>query len=156
MTTKRARFFPALAVFTALPAFASITGTVMTRDGKPLAGAKVSTFSFEPADARRARLVSANAERTPLGSTTTNAKGAFTLDSPKDPVVSIHVEATGYAPHNSEIERDEDSLVFALTTAPVKQGTITTSGKALANARVIWLGAEGEFIATTDANGHYS
>ena len=152
----RARFLAALAVFIALPAFASITGTVMTREGQPLAGAKVSIFSFESAGARRARLISANADRTPLGSTTTNSKGAFTLDSPKDPVVSIDVEATGYAPHNSEIERDEDSLVFALTTAPVKQGTITAAGKALANARVIWLGAEGTFIATTDGNGHYS
>jgi protocatechuate 3,4-dioxygenase beta subunit len=152
----RARFLAVLAVLAALPAFASITGTVMTRDGQPLAGAKVSVYSFESADARRARLVSANADRTPLAATTTNSKGAFTLDSPKDPVVSIRVDAAGYAPHTMEIEHDEDSLVFALSAAPVKQGTITANGKPLANAHVVWLGQDGETVATTDDKGHYS
>jgi protocatechuate 3,4-dioxygenase beta subunit len=152
----RARFLAALAVLVALPAFASITGTVMTRDGQPLAGAKVSVYPLEAADAHRARLISANAERTPLASTTTNSKGAFTLDSPKDPVVSIRVEATGYAPHTVDIEHDEDSLVFALSAAPVKQGTITANGKPLANAHVVWLGQDGELIAKTDEKGHYS
>ncbi|HEX7190558.1 MAG TPA: carboxypeptidase-like regulatory domain-containing protein [Thermoanaerobaculia bacterium] len=152
----RARFFAALALLTALPALASINGTVMTRDGQPLTGAKVSIYSFEPAEARRARMVSANAERTPLASTTTNSKGAFTLDSPKDPVVSIRVDATGYAPYTTDIERDEDSLVFAMSAAPVKQGTITANGKPLANAHVVWLGQDGEVVATTDDKGHYS
>jgi large repetitive protein len=152
----RARIFAALALLTAFPALASITGTVMTRDGQPLAGAKVSIFSFESAEARRARLFAATADRTPLASTTTSAKGAFTLDSPKEPVVSIRVDAAGYAPHTTDIERDEESLVFALSSAPVKQGTITANGKPLANARVVWLGQDGEFIATTDANGRYS
>src|ERR1043166_2431911 len=59
----RARFFATLAVLIALPAFASITGTVMTRDGQPLAGAKVSVYSFESADARRARLTRTNRPR---------------------------------------------------------------------------------------------
>jgi protocatechuate 3,4-dioxygenase beta subunit len=152
----RARLFAVLAVLVALPAFASITGTVMTRDGQPLAGAKVSIYSFESADARRARLVSANPEHTPLASTTTSSKGAFTLDSPKEPVVSIRVDATGYAPHTMEIERDEESVVFALSAAPVKQGTITANGKPVAKAHVIWLGQDGETVATTDDKGHYS
>lgn len=152
----RARFLAALAVLTALPAFASITGTVMTREGQPIAGAKVAVYSFESADARRARLISANADRTPVAATTTNSKGAFTLDSPKDPVVSIRVDAAGYAPHTMDIEHDEDSLVFALSAAPVKQGTITANGKPLANAHVVWLGQDGEVVATTDDKGHYS
>ncbi|HEX3109040.1 MAG TPA: carboxypeptidase-like regulatory domain-containing protein, partial [Thermoanaerobaculia bacterium] len=128
----------------------------MTRDGQPLAGAKVSVYSFESAEARRARLISANPEHTPLASTTTSSKGAFTLDSPKDPVVSIRVDATGYAPHTMDVEHDEDSLVFALSSAPVKQGTITANGKPVANAHVVWLGQDGETIATTDDKGHYS
>lgn len=152
----RARFFAALAVLVALPAFASITGTVMTRDGQPIAGVKVSVYSFESADARRARLVSATPDRTPLASTTTSSKGAFTLESPKDPVVSIRVDANGYAPIARDIEHDEDGLVFALSSAPVKQGTITANGKPVANAHVVWLGQDGETISTTDDKGHYS
>jgi protocatechuate 3,4-dioxygenase beta subunit len=151
----RAGIVAALSLLTALPAVASITGTVMTRDGQPVAGAKVSVYSLETTDARRARLFAANAERTALTSTTTSAKGAFTLESPKDPVVTLRVEASGYAPAGEDVEHDDDSLVFALTAAPTKQGTITANGKPVAGARVAWIGSA-EFVTTTDANGHYS
>jgi protocatechuate 3,4-dioxygenase beta subunit len=152
----RACFFAVLAVLAALPAFASITGTVMTHDGQPFAGAKVSVYGFEAADARRARLISAHPDSVPLASTTTSSKGAFTLESPKDPVVTLRIDATGYAPETKDVEHDEDSLVFVLSAAPTKQGTITANGKPVANAHVVWLGQEGDHIATTDDKGHYS
>jgi protocatechuate 3,4-dioxygenase beta subunit len=151
----RARYCAALFLLTAFPALASITGTVMTREGQPLAGAKVSIYALEPSAAQRARFLAASAERPVISSTSTNAKGAFTLESPKDAVVNLRVDAAGYAPGSEDVERDDDSLVFALTEAASKQGTITANGKPLAGARVAWLG-NGEVVATTDANGHYS
>jgi hypothetical protein len=151
----RARFFAALFLLTSFPALASITGTVMTRDGLPLPGAKVSVFALETADAQRARFLAASSERPAISSTSTNAKGAFTLESPKDAVVALRVDAAGYAPASEEVEHDDDSVVFALTAAANKQGTITANGKPLAGARVAWVG-NGEVVSTTDANGRYS
>jgi len=51
----------------ALPSFASITGTVMNGDGQVVAGAKISVFTLETPEARRARIVSATPQRTPAG-----------------------------------------------------------------------------------------
>ncbi|MCU1246413.1 MAG: hypothetical protein JWN02_2323, partial [Acidobacteria bacterium] len=42
-----------------------------------------------------------------------------------------------------------------LSTAAIKQGTITAGGKPVAGATVIWQGSS-EIVATTDAGGHYS
>lgn len=140
----------------AFPSLASITGVVMTRDGQPLASAKVSIDSLETADARRARLTSTTPERTPLASTQADARGIFTLDSPQDPVVELRVEAKGFAPSTTRVERGEDVGAVALSRAEVKQGTIAADGKPVAGATVIWMAGENEVVATTDQNGRYS
>lgn len=152
----RARLLAVLVFLTAVPMFASIRGTAMSRDGQPLAGAKVSAFALETSDAARTRLLSKTPERTPLASTTTDSKGVFVLDSPKDAVVGLQIEAKGYAPEGMLVERDDDTIVVALIAAPSKQGTITANGKPVAGATVAWEANGVELISTTDAAGHYS
>src|SRR6478672_10300909 len=97
-----------------LPLHAAITGTVMNPDGQAIAGARVEIFTLEAIDAARARLLSATPARTPLKAAVTDAKGKFTLESPKDAVVQLHVSATGFAPDFTRVERDEDLGAIAL------------------------------------------
>ncbi len=152
----RARLFATLILLTAVPIFASIRGTVMNRSGQPIAGAKVSAFALETGTVRQARLVSSTPERVALASTTTNSGGAFILDSPKDPVVNVQVESSGFAPQVVRVVRDEDSAVVALFPAAQKQGTVTAGGKPVAGAKVIWWNGATEVVSATDSAGHYS
>ncbi|HEX9163945.1 MAG TPA: carboxypeptidase regulatory-like domain-containing protein [Thermoanaerobaculia bacterium] len=138
-----------------LPASAAITGTVMNNDGQPIAGAKVEVFTLTTMDEARARLVSGGAVPQPIAATQTDAKGKFTLDSPKDPVVQLRVSANGYAPDSLRSERDDDVGALELTQAETKTGVVTANGKPLAGAKVIWTGGT-EIIVTTDEKGRYS
>lgn len=152
----RARLFAAFLLIAAVPAFAAIRGTVMSIDGQPLSGAKVSAFSIERAEDRRARLVSATPERTAIASTSTDSKGAFVLDSPKDPVIALQIDAKGYVPEGIRVERDEDTIVVALRAAAAKQGSVAANGKPLAGATLAWEGNGVEIVVKTDAGGKYS
>jgi protocatechuate 3,4-dioxygenase beta subunit len=146
----------AAALLVSLPALASITGVVMTRDGKPVAGARVALYSLETADARRERLVSKTPERPPLVTATTDSKGTYTLESPKDAVVDLRIDKDGYAPSALRIERDEEVGATLLVPAAAKQGTVTANGKGVAGATVVWSDGSVTAIATTDANGRYT
>lgn len=153
----RARFaFAAALLSLAIPSFASITGVVMDRDGKPIAGARVSSFALETRDARRTRLASKTPDRVPLTTTSTNASGAFTLESPKDAVVDLQADAKGYAIESKRVVRDDESVPLVLPVASLKQGTITAGGKPVAGAAVLWIGGSAETVAMTDAQGKYS
>ncbi|HEX7155118.1 MAG TPA: carboxypeptidase-like regulatory domain-containing protein [Thermoanaerobaculia bacterium] len=144
-----------IALFLAVPAFAAITGTVMNADGKGIAGARVSVFALELPEARRARLLSASPERVPLVFGQTDAKGAFTLESPKESLLVVEIMASGYAPELRRIERDEEVGALALRRADMKQGRITAGGKPLAGATVVWTSGT-DVVAVTDAEGRYS
>src|ERR1700674_3149238 len=88
----------AASILTALPTAAAITGTVINTDGQPVASAKVSVYTPETIDARRARLVSKTTERTPLASVTTSANGAFSIDTPKGQTLfDLRMEGAGFA-----------------------------------------------------------
>jgi protocatechuate 3,4-dioxygenase beta subunit len=139
----------------AVPLFAATTGTVMNIDGQPIAGAKVTLFSAETADARRARLISKAPERQPLSSTTSDARGNFSIDSPKEPVFDLRIEAAGYAPDGQRAVPDDELGTIVLTQAAAKTGTVTAAGKPVAGAIVIFGGGT-EFMTKTDANGKYS
>ena len=84
--------------FAAFPSLAAITGVVMTTDGQPVAGARVSICAFEAGEAARTRLLSASPEAVPIASAQTDAKGTFSLESPKDPMVDLRMFARGYEP----------------------------------------------------------
>jgi protocatechuate 3,4-dioxygenase beta subunit len=139
-------------VLFAATAFPAITGAVINVDGQPVAGARVSVFAPETTASRVARLVSKTPQPVLIASTTTNAKGAFSLETPKIPVIEVRIEADGYAPDTLRIASDEELGAVALVAAATRTGTITANGKPLAGATVAW----NTFITTTDANGKYS
>ncbi|HEX7420361.1 MAG TPA: carboxypeptidase regulatory-like domain-containing protein, partial [Thermoanaerobaculia bacterium] len=143
-------------LFGAMSASATITGYVMNSDGQAIAGAKVESFALETIDAERARLVSSTPERKSLAGVDSDAKGKFTLESPKDPVVVLRVNAAGYAPASFRVERDEEAGALILTPAEAKTGRVVAGGKPVAGAKVIWSGGSGEAMATTDAEGRYT
>jgi uncharacterized GH25 family protein len=153
----RARLLSIFALFITLPLAASITGVVINTDGAPIAGAKVSVYAPESVAARRTRLFSKTPERAALASKQTDSKGTFSFDSPKDQsIVDLRVEATGYAPDAVRLLADDEAGAIALTTAPMQRGTITANGKAVVAATVVWLGNGTDFLAVTDAEGHYT
>jgi uncharacterized GH25 family protein/protocatechuate 3,4-dioxygenase beta subunit len=153
----RARLLSILTFLISLPLTASVTGIVINTDGQPIAGAKVSIYAPETVAARRLRLFSKTVERTALATRQTDSKGNFSFDSPKDqPLVDLRVEANGFAPDAERLLADDDTGAIALTSATMQRGTITTNGKPVAGANVVWLGNSTESIATTDADGHYS
>lgn len=145
-----------LCLVVAVPTFAAITGALVNPEGLPVAGANVTIYAPETADARRARVASDKLERTPLAATITDAKGKFAFESPKDPVVDVQIVASGYAPTGFPVERDEDIGGVPLQAAASKQGRITAGGKPVAGAQVIAAGAGAETVAVTDAEGRYS
>lgn len=151
---RRIGVFLALSL-SALRAFAALNGSVMTWDGQPVAGARVSLYALESTEARRARLLSANPEAVPLVSTQTDAKGAFSLESPKEAVTTLWVYARGYAPVTRRVERDEEVGAIALSKAEVRTGTISGNGKPVANATVALQYVDGDYVARTNAEGRY-
>ncbi|MGZ5440854.1 MAG: carboxypeptidase regulatory-like domain-containing protein [Thermoanaerobaculia bacterium] len=153
----RTRTFAAALAFalSSLPALAAITGSVMTVDGAPIASARVSIHAPELPDARRARLLSQSPERVPAESTQADAKGAFSLPSPKEAVVELRIDAVGYEPVSRRVERDEEAGAIALTKREGRKGVVTAGGKPVANATVV-ISYEGtDWIARTDEQGRY-
>lgn len=145
-----------LTLFAAMPSLAAVTGVVMTTDGTPVAGAKVTIGSFDPVEHRRVRLLTGAAAPAPIASTQTDAKGTFSFDSPKEAIVDIRIDARGFEPHIRRVERDEEIGAIALRKAEMKSGTITAGGKPVANAKVMVMYTGADHIATTDAEGRYS
>lgn len=141
--------------FAALPSFAAITGVVMTGDGQPVSGARVSFRAIESTEAMRSRLLSASPEGVPLASTQTDSKGAFTLDSPKEPTVDLNISARGYEPLARTIERDEEVGALVLQKAETRKGSVTAAGKPVANALVVVNYGGHEHFARTDDQGRY-
>lgn len=155
MRTHRRLLVSAFASFLAIPLHATITGTVVNGDGAAVGGAKVTLFAPETLDARRVRYQSKTLEKTPLGTTTSDSRGNFKFETPKEPVVDVKVEAKGFAPEAVRALADDELGVIALTAAPTVKGTITAGGKPVAGAVVVLIGGA-EYAAITDADGKYS
>ena len=134
---------------------AAITGNLITPDGLPVTGAKVTLHLSENIEAQRARFLSEKPDRSVLATADTDAKGRFSFESPKEPVVVLRVTAPGFAPSLMTVERDEDIGGWSMTPAALRTGRITAGGKPVGGARVIWRGAT-EIISITDAEGRYS
>jgi uncharacterized GH25 family protein len=141
--------------FAAVSSQAAITGVVMTTDGAPVSGARVSIKAVETLEASRARVLSGTAEVVPIASTQTDLKGTFSLESPKDTTVDLTVYARGYEPQQKRIERDEEVGAIALAKAEMKKGSVTAGGKAVAGANVILFYGAYEYSARTDEQGRY-
>ncbi|MEA2490706.1 MAG: large repetitive protein, partial [Acidobacteriota bacterium] len=140
-----------------VPSFAAVTGTVMTTDGTAVAGAKLTLLPFETTEARAKRLLAGAPGPEALASTTSDAKGNFTLEMTTAAVADLRIEATGTEPQTTRVERDEELGPIALRKAAPKEGRVTANGKPVANARVIWWGNAGHILSqtTTDGEGRY-
>lgn len=150
----RSVFVWILTFLVSAPAFAAITGAVINTDGQPVAGAKVSLYTPETVEARRARVASKSSQRTPIATVQTDSKGNFSIDG-KEPLLDLRIEATGYAPDSTRVVPDEEIGAIALISVPALRGKITAGGKPVAGATVI-LAGPAELILTTDAEGQYS
>jgi protocatechuate 3,4-dioxygenase beta subunit/uncharacterized GH25 family protein len=139
-----------------LPTFAAITGTVVTGDGQPVAGARVMIHAMETVAGRRERLLSQSPLLPALAETKTDSKGTFSLPSPKEPVVDLRVEMRGYEPESRRIEKDEELGAVAISAREMKNGAITSGGgKPVANATVVINYGGAEYVVRTDAEGKY-
>lgn len=146
----------ALLLLFAFPSFAAITGTVMTSDGTPVAGARVSIHAAETPEGRRARLLSDKPELAALATAQTDARGNYSLESPKEPVVDLKIVAAGFDPMLRRIERDEEVGAMVLVKSETRSGTVKAGGKPVAGATVVvTYGAGAEHIARTDEQGRY-
>ncbi|HSY47283.1 MAG TPA: carboxypeptidase regulatory-like domain-containing protein [Thermoanaerobaculia bacterium] len=138
------------------PVRAAVIGTVINIDGKAVAGAKVSLYAPELIAAQGPRMLLAEPQRKALLTATSDSGGKFSLDVPKDQtVVDVRIEAAGYGPSSVRAVSDDDLGAILLPQAASVHGTVTASGKPVANATVILLGGA-EYITTTDAAGHYT
>ncbi len=145
----------ALCVLLAVPAFGAITGSVMNSDGAPIAGATVSIHEFESPQARRARLLSDAPQRPSLATAKTDAKGAFSLESPKTAVVDLAISASGFTPFTRRVERDEEAGAIVLSKAETRTGTISAAGKPVANAVVAISYGAFDYVTRTNEGGKY-
>ena len=151
----RNRMLLFLSLFVSVPMFAAVTGTVMTPEGQAIANARVSLYAVESVEARRVRLLSENPEAVPLVSAQTDAKGAFSLASPKDALLDLRVTANGYEPWQRRIERDEEVGAIALAKAETKSGTVKANGKPVANAAVVVGYGATEYVTKTNEEGRW-
>lgn len=138
-----------------VPSFAAITGVVMTSDGAPVSGARVSLFAFESQHTARARLLSDEPERVAIASASTDAKGSFSMASPKEAAVDLAISAAGFEPLQKRVERDEDLGAIALMKVEKRSGTVTAAGKPVAGALVVIDYNGFEHLTRTDAQGRY-
>ncbi|MEO8382730.1 MAG: carboxypeptidase regulatory-like domain-containing protein [Acidobacteriota bacterium] len=139
----------------ALPVSAAITGTVMTADGQPLAGARVTLHVLQSPEARREQLLSATPLRVPLSAADTDARGNFSLPSPKEPVVDLRIDLRGYAPEVRRVEREEEAGAIALAKRDMKSGLITAAGKPVSGATVVISYGGVDYTVVTDDKGRY-
>ena len=138
------------------PVHAAVVGVLINIDGKPITGAKVLIFAPELIAAQGPRFMSAEPQRKPIATGTTDSGGKFNIDVPKEQsIVDVRTEAAGYAPSSGRYLSDEDAGAILLPQAPMVRGTITANGKPVANATVAIFGAA-EYITKTDTDGHYS
>ena len=147
--------FALLVLSLALPAMAAnVEGYVYSIDGTPVANATVTAYMAEGSADQLQRLES-RATRKPLA-TAKVEEGRFALAGLPDSIVEIDVRADGFAPVVVRTLAGDLPLSVTLQPAPVIEGRVTAQGKPVANAYVVWTGAnEVEYAATTDANGRY-
>ncbi len=139
----------------ALRSFAAINGTVMTIDGAPIANARVSIFGFETREASRTRLLSEAPEEVALATTQTDAKGSFSLPSPKEAVVDLSVYARGYVPAQRRVEKDEEAGAIVLSKGEVTSGSVTAGGKPVAGATVVLMYDGSDYVTRSGEDGKY-
>jgi protocatechuate 3,4-dioxygenase beta subunit len=140
---------PAAILSIAPAAYATSTGCVQTIDGEAVVGAQVAVYRSEGIIEMYKRLA-AGIERPVLATTRSNVAGRYLIEHDLGPLDEIIVTAEGYVPVGSS------SGVIVMAPATMITGRITSGGKPVAGATVIWLGIlQGRWVGITDQNGEY-
>ena len=139
----------------ALPAAAAISGSVMTTDGAPIAGARVSIYAPETPEARRVRLLSQSPARVPVESTQTDAKGTFSLPSPKDPVVELRIDAPATSRTRGAWRRTKTPARSRSRSARRAKARSPRAASRSPNATVVISYSGTDSIVRTDEQGRY-
>lgn len=134
----------------AATAAASITGTVIDEEGKPIAGATVRAWAAETSPVYRQRLISAQPENEPLATVTTDDTGAFSIDAKGNAAIDIRVEKAGRQPAAVETVDGDEPLTVVLRPAAARKVRVTAAGKPVAGALVLF---GPHLLARTDAAG---
>jgi hypothetical protein len=149
--------FPLLiATLLASPALgANVEGFVYSADGTLVADATVTAYIPEGSVEQAARLEK-RGTRTALASTKTD-EGRFALSNlPDSTIIDIDVRAEGFGPAVARTFAEDVTVTITLLPAPLVSGRITANRKPVADAYVVWLGANDvEYTAATDENGRY-
>jgi hypothetical protein len=122
----------------AATATASITGTVLDEEGKPIAGATVRAWGAETSRAYRQRLISTQPENEPLATATTDDTGAFSVDAKGNAAVDLRVEKAGRQPAAVEAVDGDEPLTVVLRPAAARKVRVTAAGKPVAGALVLF------------------
>jgi hypothetical protein len=141
-----------IALFVSANVHAAITGTVVTADLKPIAGATVRAFAAEDSAVMRARLVAGKVEREPLASAQSAEDGTFSLDVKGTAAVDLRIEAAGRNHSNIATVDSDDVGPVILGAPPTRMLRVTSGGKPVANAIVV----SGLDVARTNAAGEVS
>src|ERR1051326_735654 len=151
-------------LFAAATAHASVTGTVITDDGAPLAGARVRAFAREPFSATAARLLSSAPDPVAISTSESAADGRFTLDAKGNAAIDLVVDAAGREPAAFLIADGDDAGAIPLPALDksTRRVRLTLDGKPLPNA-LVYLGhsllvrtdAQGTFLHTSTAEPAY-
>ncbi|MEK6375014.1 MAG: carboxypeptidase-like regulatory domain-containing protein [Acidobacteriota bacterium] len=139
-----------LLTFLAATAAASITGTVLDEEGKPVAGATVRAWAAETSRVYRQRLISTQPENEPLATATTDDAGAFSVDAKGTVAVDLRIEKAGRQPVALETIDGDEPLTVILRPAASRRIRVTAEGKAVAGALVLF---GPHLMARTDAAG---
>jgi protocatechuate 3,4-dioxygenase beta subunit len=148
----RRRFAAVIVLAIAAHLHAGIRGTVMTADGKPIAGATVKAFAIETTQARNERLMSAKPERATIGTATTSSNGNFVLDAGNVAIASLQISATAYAPAFTKALGDDDVGAMVLIASSTKSGKVAAGGKPVAGVLLVW----GNYETRSGDDGTYS
>src|SRR5438876_1162837 len=135
MRMRRALLSLALAT-AASNASATVTGRVTSSDGRPVAGATITSYALETLEARAERLV-AGQDRPALATGKSGADGSFRLGG-EDAVVAVGARADGFAPAMVTAGPGESPTLRLKPAAP-RRGTVTASGRPVSDATVAWL-----------------
>ncbi|HEY0157384.1 MAG TPA: carboxypeptidase-like regulatory domain-containing protein [Thermoanaerobaculia bacterium] len=151
------RLLPLLALCLVSPVLrAAISGNVLALDGSPVAGARVTAHRPVPLLEERTQAL-AKTPRPELARATTNAEGAFVLDTNAAGMVELLVERDGFAPGLDYILAGDTTVVVQLTPAATRTGTVTANGKPVAGAAVIATTGHAVLWSTaTGADGTYA
>ncbi|MHB9000069.1 MAG: carboxypeptidase regulatory-like domain-containing protein [Thermoanaerobaculia bacterium] len=138
----------------AMPARGAVRGSVLDTSGKPIEGASVAAFSPETSFDAMQRYIERR-ERLPIAKANTSPAGNFTLEIENGASVVLLATAPSHAPQQQWIITGGEDISFTLERTGSFKGTITADGKPLAEARVVWMGADVTFATTTGADGTY-